>query len=281
MKKLFYLAVIAIVALTSCNNREKSLAEKFRNDSLQTIIDARDAEINDLMATVNEIEDGLRAINDAENRVLVARSGEGANRQETIRENLSFIQNTMKENKERIKQLETQLKNTNFKGEQLKKTIANLQQQIHEKEEQIRRLNEELERKDIQIGEMGERISNLNTSVSNLTTDNEEKAQTINTQDKQLNTAYFVFGTKKELKAQRIIDEGRLLTSNFNSDYFTKIDIRNQTEFKLYSKSAHILTAHPASSYTLTQDADKQYILRVTDPQKFWSTSKYLVVQVK
>lgn len=281
MKKLLYLSLIAIVALTACNNREKSLADKLRNDSLQTIIDARDAEINDLMGTFNEIEDGLKAINEAENRVLVARAGEGANRQQAIRENMAFIQNTMKENKERIEQLEKQLKNTNFKGDQLRKTIANLQQQIQEKEAQIQRLNEELDRKDIQIGNLGERINNLNTSVNDLTTENEEKTQTISTQDKQLNTAYFVFGTKKELKAQRIIDEGRLLTSNFNSDYFTKIDIRTQTEFKLYSKSARILTAHPSSSYTLTQDADKQYVLRVTDPQTFWSTSKYLVIQVK
>jgi hypothetical protein len=42
-----------------------------------------------------------------------------------------------------------------------------------------------------------------------------------------------------------------------------------------------MLTAHPAGSYSLQQDAGKQYVLRITDPQKFWSTSKYLVVLVK
>ena len=66
-----------------------------------------------------------------------------------------------------------------------------------------------------------------------------------------------------------------------DKEYFTKIDIRIDKEIKLYSKSANILTAHPASSYTLDRDANKQYILRITDPQLFWSTSKYLVVQVK
>jgi len=41
-----------------------------------------------------------------------------------------------------------------------------------------------------------------------------------------------------------------------------------------------MLTSHPSSSYTLQRDANKQYVLRITDPQQFWSASKYLVVQV-
>ena len=38
---------------------------------------------------------------------------------------------------------------------------------------------------------------------------------------------------------------------------------------------------HPSGSYTLTPDVNKQYVLRITNPQLFWSTSKYLVVLVK
>ncbi len=72
-----------------------------------------------------------------------------------------------------------------------------------------------------------------------------------------------------------------MLQANFNKSYFTKIDIRVQMEIKLYSKSAKILTMHPSSSYTLQQDANKQYVLRISNPQLFWSTSKYLVIHVK
>ena len=72
-----------------------------------------------------------------------------------------------------------------------------------------------------------------------------------------------------------------MLRSNFNKEYFTKIDIRIDKEIKLYSKSAEILTSHPAGSYTLQRDANKQYVLRITNPDSFWSTSKYLVIQVK
>jgi len=72
-----------------------------------------------------------------------------------------------------------------------------------------------------------------------------------------------------------------VLQANFNKSYFTKIDIRVDKVIKLYSKSAKILTTHPSGSYTLQRDASNQYVLRVSDPQLFWSTSKYLVVQVK
>ena len=89
------------------------------------------------------------------------------------------------------------------------------------------------------------------------------------------------FKTKKELKEQRIIDGDRVLESNFNKSYFTKIDIRVEKEIKLYSKYAKILTMHPSDSYTLEKDANKQYVLRITNPQIFWSTSKYLVILVK
>ena len=124
-------------------------------------------------------------------------------------------------------------------------------------------------------------MAGLNQNVTTLTEDNTQKAQTISTQDKALNSAWFVFGTKKELKEQKILDRGEVLQSNFNKEYFTKIDIRIDKEIKLYSSSAEILTNHPAGSYTLQRDAKKQYVLRITDPQTFWSTSKYLVILVK
>ena len=95
----------------------------------------------------------------------------------------------------------------------------------------------------------------LNTSVNELTEESNKKTETINTQDKQLNTAWYVFGTKKELKEQRILADGKLMQSNFNKNYFTKIDIRVDKEIKLYTKSAKILTVHPADSYKLSQDA--------------------------
>lgn len=283
MKKLLVFA-LCMVAVAACKNKgqsgESSLLMQQR-DSLNSIIAQKDNEINDMMATMNDIEEGFRAINAAEDRVSVARQGEGASMQERIKENMLFIQQTMQQNRELINKLRGQLRTSSVKSDQLKRTIDNLTSQLEEKTEQIKALQAELQAKNIQIEELTTQVTDLSTNVSNLKEETTQKSQTISTQDKQLNAAWFVFGTKKELKEQNIIKDGEVLRGNFNREYFTKIDIRVDKEIKLYSRSAKMLTAHPAGTYTLEKDAQKQYVLRITDPQQFWSTSKYLVILVK
>ena len=283
MKQLKLFACLALLLLGACTGKKSSpdLANMEQNDSLQRIIAQRDSEINDMMSTLNEIQEGLSAINQAENRLSIAREGEGANKTAQIKENIKFIANTMARNRELMKRLQQQLRESRFNGDELRKTISNLTQQLDDKAQELQRLKAELDAKDIHIAELDEKIDNLNDNVENLQTDAQQKAQTISNQDKQLNTAWFVFGTKKELKEQHIMENGKVLQSNFNKNYFAKIDIRIDKEIKFYSKSARILTMHPSGSYTLTPDVNKQYVLRITNPQLFWSTSKSLVVLVK
>jgi hypothetical protein len=200
---------------------------------------------------------------------------------ERIQENMQFIQQTMQQNRELINKLRSQLRQSSVKGDQLRRTLENLTQQLEEKDAQIKSMIAELKAKDVQIEELNTQVSDLKDDVGNLEEESTQKSKTISAQDKELNTAWFVFGTKKELKEQRIIADGEVLRSDFNQDYFTRIDIRVDKEIKLYSRSAKLLTSHPASSYRLEQDANKQYILRIENPSQFWSTSKYLVIQVK
>lgn len=284
MKKIVFIAAVGLAIMFSACQEKKNALDTVpvaQRDSLSRIIEQKENEINDMMATINDIEDGLREINAAEKRVSVARQGEGSNQKLRIRENMEFIQSTMAQNRELVKKLQQQLRESSFKGDQLRRTIENLTTQLEEKEKMLQQLRAELEQKDIHIAEQAERIEGLNKNVSSLVEETTQKQQTINIQDKQLHTAWYVFGTKRELKEQNILRDGDVLRANFNKDYFTKIDIRIDKEIKLYSRSAKILTSHPASSYTLTQDANRQYVLRVTNPQQFWSTSKYLVVLVK
>ena len=283
MRRLQCLACLILLVLGSCTERKATpnVASMEQTDSLQRIIAQRDNEINDMMGTLNEIQEGLREINEAENRLSVAKNGEGSSRSVQIKENIRFIANTMAHNRELIKKLQQQLRESRFGGDELRKTIESLTQQLDEKEQQLQKLRAELDSKDIHIAQLDEKISNLNTNVENLKIETQEKSQTIGNQDKQLNTAWFVFGTKKELKEQHILVDGKVLQSNFNKSYFTKIDIRVDKEIKLYSKSARVLTMHPSSSYTLARDANNQYVLRICNPQIFWSTSKYLVILVK
>ena len=282
MKKLFIFAMCAI-ALASCNEGAKKAEAQARaeRDSLNQVIAQKDDEINDMMTTLIDIEEGFREITEAQNRVTLAKSGEGTNTKQRIAENFQFIQSMMQQNKDLINKLKQQVRESSIKGDKLKKIIANLTEQMETKDKQITDLVEQLELKNIHIGELKYAINSLKEDAQSLQDENEAQSKTINAQDKQLNTAWFAFGTKDELKKQKILDGGKVLQGSFNKEYFTKIDIRVDKEIKLYSKSAKLLTTHPASAYTLQQDANKQYVLRITDPQAFWSTSKYLVVQVK
>ena len=282
MKKLVILALGGLM-VASCNDGVKKAeqAALMQRDSLEQIISQKDNEINDMMTTLSDIEEGFREITEAQHRVTLAKEGEGTNTSQRIRENVQFIQSVMKQNKELINKLKQQVRESSVRGEQLKKIVDNLTEQMAIKDKQLQSLREELDAKDIHIAELDEVVADLNKNVTTLKEESNQKSQTISTQDKELHTAWFVFGTKKELKEKRILVDGEVLQSNFDKDYFTKIDIRIDKEIKLYSSSAEMLTNHPASSYTLQRDAKKQYVLRINDPDAFWSTSKYLVILVK
>ena len=282
MKKLLMMACLAALVLTGCKDGKTTAGVgAAQSDSLNSIIAQKDSELNDLMGTINEIEDGLNQINEAENRVTLLKNGEGASKKQKLKEDVQFIATRMKQNKELIAKLQKQMANSSIKSEQLQKTIANLTKQLEEKEKQLQALREELDSKDIHIAALDETINNLNTKSNRLASESSKKSEVINAQDKQINTAWYVFGTKKELKNQHILEDNKVMTGNFNKNYFTKIDIRDLSEIKLYSKNVKVLTTHPSSTYTLVRDANKQYTLRITNPQIFWSTSKYLVVLVK
>ncbi len=284
MNRLFVLLLMAVaLGVTSC--QEKKVQEKDNSqekvDSLQRIIVQKDNEIDDMMGTMNEIQTGLQQISEAENRVSVMGSSEGYSGSQRIKDDMAFISQQMKRNRELVSKLRQQLRESSVKGDRLKETINGLVQQLDAKDRELQQLRAELDQKNIHIAELDNTVNNLNTSVNNLTEEGNEKSKTIAAQDKQLNTAWYVFGTKKELKDQHIIESGKVLQSNFNKSYFTKLDIRIDKEIKLYSKSAEIMTNHPAGSYSLQKDANKQYVLRITNPDSFWSTSKYLVIIVK
>lgn len=292
MKK-FALSLIACTALlASCDGltggKSRLQAEK---DSLQAVLDERNAELDEMMGTFNDISEGFRQINAAENRVDLQRGAltEGSlSAKEQIASDIEFIRKQMEENKQQIAKLQEMLKNSRNNSAQLKRAVESLTQELVEKTRRIEELQAELASKNIRIQELDATVTDLTTEKETLTAENEAKAQTVAAQDKALNAAWFVFGTKKELKDQRILTDtglfkkGKVMQdADMNKDYFTQIDIRTTKEIKLYSKDADLLTTHPAGSYVLEKDSKGLLTLKITDPTKFWSVSKYLVIQVK
>ena len=284
MKKVFLCAMCAAV-LASCNNgaskKEQALMQE--RDSLAQVINDKDSELNEIMGTVNEIQEGFRRINEAEGRITVNNGDvESEASKQAIRENMQFIQDAMAQNREMISQLKEKLRTSSINADKLKKMVDDLSAQLDAQNLKVQELEAKLAERDIVIARQGEAITTLNENVNTLTAENQAKSQTVAEQDKQIHTAWYVFGTKSELKEQKILQKGDVLKSgDFNKDYFTKVDIRYDKEIKLYSKSAKLLTNHPAGSYKLEKDNKGQYVLHITNPDTFWSVSKYLVIQVR
>lgn len=280
--KAFCVAAIAS-ALMACNEGMKGSGNVDRErDSLRNIIDQKDNEINDLMGTFNEIQQGFDLINEAEGRVnMLKDNAENNSSRENIRENMTFIQETMEENRRKIEELENKLSSSTINSSKLKETISNLTLQLNAKTAELEALRAQLAEKDVMIAELGTAVNTLKDENAQVKLQKDEVEQIAKNQDSQLNTAWYVFGTSKELKEQGILQKGEVLKGDYNKEYFTKIDIRKVNVISLESKSASLLTNHPAGSYTLLKDSKGEYTLRITDAQKFWSVSKYLVVKVK
>lgn len=292
MKKLAVLIVCTAV-MASCDSLSGGSKDQLKaeNDSLLMELTQRNAELDEMMGTFNDISEGFRQINAAENRVDLQRGAvsEGSlSAKQQIATDIEFIQKQMQENKEQIAKLETMLKNSKTNSAQLKKAVESLTQELVAKTQRIEELQSELASKNIRIQELDAAVTGLTADKEVLSAENDAKAKTVAEQDKAINTAWFVFGTKKELKDQKILTDtglfkkGKVLKdSDVNKDYFTQIDIRTTKEIKLYSKNADVLTTHPAGSYALEKDSKGQIILKITNPKVFWSVSKYLVIQVR
>ena len=283
MKKLAILLVTA-ATLAACGGQGKKELQ-IQNDSLKIALAERNAELDDIMGIFNDVQEGFRQINEAENRVDLQRGSVTENShsvKQQIASDIEFIKKQMDDNKEQISKLQSMLKKSQTNSAQLKKAIESLTQELASKQQRIEELQTELASKNVRIQELDDAVSGLTAQKEQLEETAEAQAKTVAEQDKAMNTAWFVYGTKSELKDQNILQKGDVLrNADFNKDYFTQIDIRTTKEINIYAKRAEILTSHPSGSYELVKDGKGLLVLNILNPTEFWSVSKYLVIQVR
>lgn len=283
MKKVLFLATIGVALLVSCGgNKSNSNETNSEIDSLQNLVNEKDLAINEMMGALSEIQEGFKEINEAEGRVnMLSQSAENNSNVENIRETMSFIQETMESQREKIAELEKKFNASKLNSEKLKETINALKVQLEEKSQAIETLTAQLAEKEVQISALNENVAALTAENTVVKQQRDETKQVAQKQDAELNTAWYVFGTSKELKEQNILHKGEVLKGDYNKDYFTRIDIRTTRVIPLNSKSAKVLTTHPLESYKLMKDSKGEYTLCISDNSTFWSISKYLVILVK
>lgn len=283
MKKIICLALCATM-LASCEfytKREKELTAQ--NESLVAELTEKNMALEQAIQSIANIQEGFRVINEAEGRVNIqSQIGEGITDAERMKEDILFIREKMEANRKQIERLEKKLKASGIEASSLRKVIANLQKELDAKVASIAALQAELAEKNIRISELDKAVATLTGDVNTLQQLSDAQQEMIEKQEMQLNAAWYVYGTAKELKAQNILKSGDVMSSSdFNKNYFTEIDIRVDRVFPLYAKHAKLLTVHPEGSYEFVKDADKQLTLKVLDLDAFWSVSRYMVIQVR
>ncbi len=278
--------IASMLWFTSCNTHEEELKQlQQQQDSLKKVLTEKDSVVDEFFSAFNEIQENLNTIKQKENIINVdATNFENTPEvKDQINKDIQTIYDLLQANKDKLKRLQRRMHSAGIKIKSLQKTIASLEKQLQAKDVEIADLKKKLEALNIQINV-------LETNVDSLSIENAKKEQTINTQDQQLHTAYYVIGSKKELLEKKIITKtggfvgiGRIvkLQEELNTSYFTTIDIREMKEIPILAKKAQIVTSHPKSSYELVTKDGKVEKLIIKDPEKFWSISKYLVIMVK
>lgn len=285
------MTVCACVALlASCGQQSAEYKKlKAENDSLRIENTKSTEELNEMLSTLNDIEADIQSIRDAENYITIQQQSGGElsqTRREKIKQNMQLISETLKKNRAQISELEEKLKKSGIQSDALRKTVQRLSSELNEKTKMIVALQEDLAKKDVRIQELDEMVSSLNEDVENLSTTAAAQSEKINEQDKALHTAYYCFGTTKELKDQKILSGGglfsksKVLQDGFNKDYFISIDIREVKEIPLFAKKAKLRSNHPDGSYEFVEDEDGNLALIIKDENTFWSLGKYLVIEV-
>lgn len=252
-----------------------SLTEE--TNRLNGITSEQAASLDSFFRAMNDIQANLDEIREKEKMIATDTSkGDVNSRKDKITSDIQAIYDMMVQNKQRLASAKKNLSNANLQIASMQTTIDNLSNTLVVREAEIVELKDDLQRKDLEL-------SNLSMSYQEAV--QESDAKTI-----QLNTAYYAYGTKKELETQGVISLeggvigiGKTIKMNEapNTDYFTQVDITKLSEITLSSKEATLVTTHPAGSYRIDGTDGRADKLVITDQAKFWSVSKYLVVVVK
>ena len=286
MKHIATAAALGVVALlASCVSRQVAVEAESRSDSLELVVSAKDSLINAVFADINAISENLALIKSRENLITVAGESEGGRRPvEEIDNDIKAIDRLLRENKVKIASLQSavaQLRKANLRLDGLEKMIRDMSEQLTEKKNEIAQLRENLTKMGVEVETLTEQVAVRSEQVETLNT---EKIELEN----QLNTVYYIVGTEKELREAQIINKqgfiGRTLTVNKTDNLasFTKSDSRLLSEVPIGQKKVSVVTTHPEESYELVTDADKVVLkLLITDPVRFWESSKILIVSYK
>lgn len=281
---------ISVILMSSCKNETISDDSEIKKitaqrDSVIQQANKKDSSISAFVASFAEIESNLVSIKQKE-EMLSFHSKKNIELSKNVKsqvdESIKIINDLMEQNRQKIITLNTKLKDANYTINQLKGLVDILVTNINNKNQDLIELNKAL----IANGKM---TGVLNTAMIDFGAQSASKSDTINQIKTKLNTAYYVIGDASNLKERKIVTEKggffspnqyEKLNPDFNITEFTKIDAKQTKNIKITGKTVKLITNHPSSSYKLESNNSNKTSLNliISDAEKFWSESKFLVI---
>ncbi len=291
MKRLVFLLIVftGMIYLSGCTEKYKKEIEQLNAtaDSLKAVGESKDAFAMEYVRSFNAIQANLDSIKQMEK--IISDQTDASNpemrklNEDNINRDIDAIYQLLLKNKQIVDRLKNQLNSSGQKNSELEQMIVNLSEQIRAKDLELTALKADLSRKNLQI-------EDLEANLEAMEVLNQQRAAEIEAKINEMNTVYYVTGTKKILEEKGIIiSEGGLLgigktqklVNNPDLSLFTKGDLREISALPVFSKKAELISIHPAESYQYLQGDEKQIdSLKILHPDDFWSSSKFLVLMI-
>jgi len=277
--KILVVALTAGLLTTSCVEKSKKYQQLLAEKEAAVIENQKiEKEYNNALGVIADVENNLQALREAEGLLIM--NNEDAAQREQLNSQLAHLRESMAQNNAKLDSLNKVLQNSNRSNKELRATVKKLQNQIEEKTRVIDSLQVQLNERDTQIAGLNTRVEILNSDLAKVNADNDAKNQIISEQIAEMNTVYYIAANKKSLKENGILTSKYILRENVPTEMFTKSDKRELNEITIEAKKVTVLSSHPITSYTITK-SETTNVLQITDPEQFWSVTKYLVISTK
>jgi chromosome segregation ATPase len=265
--------------LSSCVEKSKKY-QQLLSEKEAVVLENKniEKEYNAALGIISDVENNLSAIRDAEGLMLI--KNESNTRRDQINSELIQIKESMAINRAKLDSLSTVLENSNKDRTYLRNTIKKLQAQLAEKEAMIAQMQEQLAQKDQEIEGLNTKVNNLNEDLNVANAKNDEQGRLIANQILEMNKVYYIGSSKKDLKEKGILTSKFILRKEVPAEAFTQADKREVKEIAFEGKKVKVLSAHPLESYTIV-NKDNQVVIEISNPELFWSVTKYLVAITK
>ena len=288
MRKVLLFGLL-LPLLIACNQEVKEENQRLatENEELMRENQEKDSLINDFVTSFTRIQENLTTIREKEERIQAAKEGDletSLDQREEIIRDIEVINELLSENRQSIADLQDKLKRYQYENAKFKRMVSDLSRQVEVKDSQVVALKENL-------ATMNFEMEALNNKYVMSEEQRMKQQEMLKAQEDELNSAYYAVGDKNELAENNVMDKKggfigigktKTVADDFNRDYFTKIDITKTTNIpmNLENEKAKLISNHPSDSWKWIIEENKIKSLEISDPEKFWSSTRYLVVLV-